>query len=43
MKQKYGVDFLIAGFDFGKKRRAIEEHFQYDREDNPKGVLLVEF
>lgn len=43
MKEKYGVDFLIAGVNVGVKGLTTEEFFQIDRDGNPKGILLLEF
>ena len=45
MKSRYGVDFLPAGHEMGDPGFAgwrVEEFFQYDEYDNPKGVLVIE-
>ncbi len=41
MFEKYGVDFLIAGLDFGDKGKPIEDFFQEDRSGGRKGILLL--
>lgn len=44
MKQKYGIDFLIAGVDQGQNQgQPIEDFFQLSRDNDPKGVLVLEF
>ena len=44
MKDKYGVDFGIAGVSKGRvSTQPLEECFQLSRDGNPKGVLLLEF
>jgi hypothetical protein len=43
MKDKFGIDFLIAGIplsDAGDK--SVEEFFQIDRNGNRKGILILE-
>lgn len=43
MKQKYGVDFLISGAPLlSGGRQTVEEFFQFDRDGNRKGILLIE-
>ena len=42
MFEKYGVDFLIAGLDFGKAGRTIEDFFQEDRSGARKGIILLD-
>ncbi len=41
MKQKYGVDFLIALPGAGPKP-SLQEFFMTDRDGRPKGLLLLE-
>lgn len=44
MKDKYGVDFGIAGVSKGKvSTQPLAEFFQFGRNGEPKGVLLLEF
>lgn len=42
MKDKYGVDFMIDGIDLGSQGCPIREHFQKDKDENLKGILLLE-
>lgn len=42
MRDKYGVDFLIAGVDVGDNNQPIANFFQKSREDQPKGVILLD-
>jgi len=44
MKDKYGVDFLIAGTRLGDPSAGgatVQDFFQVDRDGNAKGILLV--
>jgi hypothetical protein len=43
MKQKYGVDFLVHGYDQGPDGKPIEGWFQEDEDGNEKGILLLKF
>lgn len=43
MKAKYGVDFKIAGVDYGKAgSQPIVEYFQTNNNCDAKGILLIE-
>jgi len=45
MRDKYGVDFMIAGTvleDRAARGATVEQYFQTDRDGNPKGILLVD-
>ena len=41
MKKKYGVDFLVCGYDLGNDGLPIEGWFQMDEDGNEKGILLL--
>lgn len=41
MKEKYGVDFLVYGYDLGADGRPIEGWFETDEDGNEKGILLL--
>lgn len=41
MKAKYGVDFLVHGYDLGNDGQPIEGWFQIDEDENEKGILLL--
>ena len=44
MREKYGVDLLIVGFDVGRvDTQPIAEFLQRDRDGNAKGILLIEY
>lgn len=42
MKQKYGVDFLIDGIDEGIDGKPIKDFFELSRDDDQKGILILE-
>ena len=41
MIERYGVDFLIHGYDLGSDGQPIEGWFQTDDDGNEKGMLLL--
>lgn len=41
MKQKYGVDLLVQGYDLGTDGRPIKGWFETDDDGNEKGILLL--
>lgn len=43
MKQKYGVDFLIAGAQAHPGGPLVQDFFQMSRDADRKGILVLEF
>ena len=41
MKDKYGVDFVLANFIEGLSGKPFVDFFQTDRDGNPKGIVKI--